>query len=81
MFASHLIGVWLLTATWINPQYEALSEPYEIRTYETKAECFAAVDTIVNQLQADQPKLKQMLNVFPGSAGIKVECRKQAVEM
>lgn len=78
---SSLIGVWLLTATWINPEHQPLSEPYEIRTYQTKAECFTALDRIVDDLTSDQHGLAEMLKLFPGSAGIAVECRKQASEV
>lgn len=81
MLTNHLIGVWLLTATWLGPQQQPLSEPYEVRTYESHVQCAAAVDSLVDELLADKASLKTLLSLFPDSTAIKLECVKQAQEM
>lgn len=84
MIVGHLVGVWLLSATWVNvgtSGIEELSEPLEIRTYETRAECFEAVDNAVKRLQADVELLRNALRFMPGSNAITLQCTKQAVEI
>lgn len=83
MIVGHLVGVWLLTATWVNvgDDIKELSEPLEIRTFDTQAECIAFVEDTVSLMRADQDKLRALLGLMPGANAITLQCTKQAVEM
>lgn len=81
MLVEHLVGAVLYTATWLAPDMTPLTEPFELMTFDSMAECEEALASHAAALAAEDLLRGKLINKVPGAVGILLECTPQASEV